>query len=138
MATTDAYRLADPATWYVGTDLVEAGTKAVLLDYTRDSRDDLLLAIEAGSGIAYRGLRSTGRAFGAVALHSSSMDFDRIKLASSDVNRDGRGDIVVYAGMTDGKSGTRLYVYRSGGTAFAAGELWLEDAGLDWESAEPY
>ena len=66
------------------------------------------------------------------------MDFDRVKLATSDVNRDGRGDIVVYARMPGGEPGTRLYVYRSTGSTLGAGELWLEDAGLDWQSAEPY
>jgi Stage II sporulation protein len=140
MATTTeaGYKLADPVTWYTGTDLTGPGTKAILLDYTRDSRDDLVLAIDAAPGTVYRGLRSTGKAFVAVTIYSSSMAFDRVKLATSDVNRDGRGDVVVYARLPDGAAGTRLYVYRSTGTALAAAELWLEDAGLDWQTVEPY
>ncbi|HEX5147539.1 MAG TPA: hypothetical protein VFW02_00570, partial [Candidatus Limnocylindrales bacterium] len=140
MATTTqaGYQLADPVTWYTGTDLVEAGTKGILLDYDRDSRDDLVLAVEAGTGTTYRGLRSTGAAFSAVTLNDASMDFDRVRLATSDVNRDGRGDVVVYARMTGGEPGTRVYVYRSTGSALGPAELWLEDAGLDWQSVEPY
>jgi Stage II sporulation protein len=136
--TATGYLLAAPATWYVSAELTRAGTKATLLDYSRDSRDDLVLAIDAGTGTSYRGLRSTGKAFEQVTLTSTSMDFGRIKLASSDVNRDGRGDVVVYAELPGGEPGTRLYVYRSTGTTLAAGELWLEDASLDWQAAEPY
>ena len=99
---------------------------------------DLVLAIDSGSGTTYRGLRSTGAAFSAVTLHDASMDFDRVRLATSDVNRDGRGDVVVYARMPAGEPGTRLYVYRSTGSALGPAELWLEDAGLDWQSVEPY
>jgi len=97
-----------------------------------------VLAIDSGSGTLYRGLRSNGKAFAATALYSAAIDFDRVKLATSDVNHDGRGDIVVYAELPDGGAGTRLYVYRSTGTALAAPELWLEDAGLDWQTVEPY
>jgi hypothetical protein len=139
MATTSAgYLLTGPATWYTDPNLTAAGTKTVLADYDRNSRDDLVLAIDAGSGTVYRGLRSTGRAFSAITLHSSSMAFGRVKLATSDVNHDGRGDIVVYASMPDDAPGTRLYVYRSTGIALAAGVPWLDDATLDWQTVEPY
>ncbi|MET1231874.1 MAG: SpoIID/LytB domain-containing protein [Candidatus Limnocylindrales bacterium] len=140
MATTTAagYELADPVTWYTGTDLAEPATKAILLDYTRDSRDDLVLAIDASPGTVYRGLRSTGKAFSATTIFSASMAFDRVKLATSDVNHDGRGDVVVYAKPPNDAAGTRLYVYRSTGTALAAAEMWLEDASLDWQTVEPY
>lgn len=140
MATTTqaGYKLADPVTWYTGPDLAQAATKAILLDYTRDSRDDLVLAIDAAPGTTYRGLRSTGKAFSAATIYSSSMAFDRVKLATSDVNHDGRGDVVVYAKLPDDAAGTRLYVYRSTGTALAAAEMWLEDASLDWQTVEPY
>ena len=140
MATTSqaGWLLADPVTWYIGADLTTAGTKAVIADYTRDSRDDLVLAVDTGTGTAYRGLRSTGKAFSAAALASAAMDFGRVKLISSDVNHDGRGDVVVYAKPPNDEPGTRLYVYRSTGTTLAAAELWLDDAGLDWQAVEPY
>jgi hypothetical protein len=140
MATTAqaGYLLAAPVTWYTNAELTPAGTKTVLLDYDRDSRDDLVLAVDAASGTVYRGLRSTGKAFSAATLHSSSIGFGRVKLATSDVNHDGRGDIVVYAEAPNGATGTRLYVYRSTGTALTAAELWLEDTSLDWQTVEPY
>ena len=114
------------------------GTKAILLDYDRDSRDDLVLAIDAASGTVYRGLRSTGRPSPRPRSSARRSAFDRVKLATSDVNRDGRGDVVVYAKLPGDAAGTRLYVYRSTGTALAAAEMWLEDASLDWQTVEPY
>ncbi len=138
MASQADGQLADPVTWYTGADLTEATSKAVLLDYDRDSRDDLVVAVEAPSGTIYRGLRSTGKAFSATTLYRSTLAFSRIKLAASDVDRNGRGDVVVYAKPTGSGSGTRLYVHRSTGTALASGELWLDDATLDWQAIEPY
>ena len=131
-------QFAAPTTWYTGSDLTEATSQAVLLDYDRNSRDDLVVAVEAPSGTIYRGLRSTGKAFSAATLSSSTIAFSRIKLATSDVDRNGRGDLVVYVKPTGSGSGTRLYVHRSTGTALASGELWLDDATLDWQAIEPY
>ena len=63
---------------------------------------------------------------------------DRIKLATSDVNHDGRGDMVVFARHADSSPGTRVYVYRSKGTSLAGGELWRDAPDLDWQAVEPY
>ena len=40
--------------------------------------------------------------------------------------------------VADGTFGTRLVVFRSAGTSLRGGDLWLEDAELDWEAAAPY
>ena len=97
-----------------------------------------MLALSSGSKTVYRGLRSTGKTFSAIDLYTSSIVVDRIKLATSDVNHDGRGDMVVFARQADGSPGTRVFVYRSKGTSLAAAELWREDLGLDWQAVEPY
>jgi hypothetical protein len=138
VTTATGSLLADPVTWYSASDLTAAGTKAAILDYDRDSRDDLVLAIGNGSRTTYRGLRSTGHAFSAVSLIDSPMAFGRIKVVSSDVNHDGRGDLIVYASPLNDAPGTQLYVYRSTGSTLAPGELWLEDPSLDWQAVEPY
>jgi len=138
LAAAPGGQLADPVTWYTGADLTMATTKAVLLDYTRDSRDDLMVAVETGSGLTYRALRSTGKAFSASTLYTSTLAFDHVKLATADVDRDGRGDVIVFAKPAGGDPGTRLYVHRSTGTDLTPGSLWLEDASLDWQTLEPY
>ncbi len=136
--TTTDWLLAEPVSWYTAAGLTMDATRSILADVDRDSRDDIVLALASGARTVYRGLRSTGAAFSASDLYSSSIVFDRIKLATSDVNHDGRGDMVVFARLADGSPGTRVYVYRSKGTSLAGAELWREDLGLDWQAVEPY
>jgi hypothetical protein len=45
---------------------------------------------------------------------------------------------VAYAQPADGGPGTRLMVFRSAGTSLESGDLWLEDADLDWATVAPY
>ncbi len=139
MATTATdWLLADPVTWYTAAGLTMDATRSVLADVDRNGRDDFVLALSSGSKTVYRGLRSTGSTFNVIDLYASSIVIDRIKLATSDVDHDGRGDMVVFASLADGSSGTRVYVYRSRGSSLARAELWREDLGLDWQKVEPY
>ncbi|HVQ22913.1 MAG TPA: VCBS repeat-containing protein, partial [Candidatus Saccharimonadia bacterium] len=139
LATTKTdWLLADPVTWYTAAGLTMDATRSILADVDRDGRDDIVLALASGTKTIYRGLRSTGSAFSASDLYSSSIGVSRIKLATSDVDHDGRGDMVVFARLADGSPGTRIYVYRSKGTSLAGAELWREDLGLDWQAVEPY
>ncbi|HEY8167444.1 MAG TPA: SpoIID/LytB domain-containing protein [Candidatus Limnocylindrales bacterium] len=133
-----AIAMSAPTTWYTGAGLTTAGTRTIVTDYDRDSRDDLMLAIGTVSGLTYRALHSTGKLFQGIDLYNSSIAVDRVKLISSDVNRDGRGDVVAYTRLSDGSFGTRLYVYKSVGDDLAKNELWDEDTTLDWETVEPY
>ena len=138
-STPDAgHALADPVTWYECTDLTRNTTQTVVTDYDRDGRDDLVLALPAGTGFAFRGLRATGSAFAASTLYTSGIAFDRIKLGAGDVNHDGRGDVIAYTRLYDGAFGTRLFVLTSTCTKFNASALWLEDPTLDWQVLEPY
>ena len=86
----------------------------------------------------FRGLRSNGKSFGSVALGSTGLSVDRLKLVTSDIDTNGRGDVVAYVRRAGGATGTRLITYRSLGTSLDDGDLWLEDTALDWEAAEPY
>ena len=139
LATTKTdWLLADPVTWYTAAGLTMDATRSILADVDRDGRDDIVLALASGTKTIYRGLRSTGSAFSASDLYSSSIGVSRIKLATSDVDHDGRGDMVVFARLADGSPGTRIYIYRSKGTSLAGAELWREDLGLDWQAVEPY
>ena len=97
-----------------------------------------MVALRTDTGTTYRALRSTGKGFVATNLYHSTLAFDHIKLASGDVDRNGRGDLVVYAKVPGSDTGTRLYVHRSTGTDITAGALWLDDGSLDWQTAEPY
>ena len=136
--TTTGWLLADPVTWYTAAGLTMGGTRSILADVDRNGRDDIVLALSSGSRTVYRALRSTGSTFSVIDLYASSIVIDRIKLATSDVDHDGRGDMVVFARLADGSPGTRVYVYRSKGTSLAGAELWREDLGLDWQPVEPY
>lgn len=136
--TSEPIVITGPTTWYTASGVTAASTDAVVTDYDRNGRDDVVLALPTADGLLLRGLRSTGGAFQPVDLVASSIDVDRVKLVSSDVNHDGRGDVVAYTRMADGATGTRLYVFRSIGTDLARAALWLEDTALDWQTAEPY
>ena len=80
-----------------------------------------------------RRLKDFGRGF----YTTTSLAFDRIKLAAGDMNADGRGDVVMYARHEDGSPGTELRTYLSNGSALV-GTLWLDDPALDWSTVKPY
>ena len=127
-----------PETWLDLSDLPAASTKTVLADLNRDGRVDLVVDRPVGtSGSQFLGLLSTGSSFTQRTLWTNSASFrwSTSRIASADVDGDGRGDIVVL--YNAGNAGSRLYRFLSTGTALkSAGST--TDPTLPWAGAAPY
>jgi len=133
-----AASVSAPVTWLDLPDLAAAGAKTVIADVNRDGRADLVVDRALGSaGSQMVGLLSTGRAFTQKTLWTSTGSFrwSASRLASADVDGDGRGDIVVL--YNAGAAGSRLYRFLSTGSSLtSAGST--ADPTLLWAGAAPY
>ena len=69
---------------------------------------------------------------GLLVQHIASFTWTGTKLATADLNKDGRADLVVYRDMGTG-NGTDAYRFLSNGTSFH-GTLWRALPGLDFRS----
>ncbi|MGH2406791.1 MAG: FG-GAP repeat domain-containing protein, partial [Candidatus Limnocylindrales bacterium] len=137
LASGPSGTLSAPVQWYVGADLLRATTLTTVTDFDRDGRDDIVLAVKTDIGFALVGMRATGSAFARTTLATSTLAFGQVKLGAGDFNGDGRGDVLVYAALSGGATGSRLTTYLSNGTLLTAAN-WLDDAKLTWTTIEPY
>ena len=127
-----------PVAWLDMPDLAAAGAKTVLADINRDGRADLVVDRALGStGSQMLGLLSTGGAFTQKTLwtNTGSFRWSASRIASADVDGDGRGDIVVL--YNAGTAGSRLYRFLSTGTSLASAGS-TADPTLPWAGAAPY
>jgi hypothetical protein len=129
--------LGKPFPWYETADVSTTASQTVAADLDRDGRTDLVVGQPYGvSGTRFLGLMSSGGAFSVQTLWSAATGYawGSVKMASADVNGDGRGDVVVLYNM--GRSGTRLHVFLSTGTALRPTSR-MTDPTLVWNSARP-
>ncbi len=117
---------ADTATWFL------AG------DWNRDGRADLMTVRSNGpTGMLATAYVSDGERFEARVLRETTSGFrvSAAKLAVSDVNGDGRSDIVAF--YDGGEAGTRILPMLSMGTRLSSLPATL-DPGLDWSTIHPF
>jgi hypothetical protein len=127
-----------PEVWIELPDLPAAGAKTVVADINRDGRADLVIDRALGAtGSTMVGLLSTGGSFTARTLWSNSGKFrwSASRIASADVNGDGRDDLVVL--YNAGAAGSRFYQFLSTGTSLRPAGSTI-DPGLPWAGAALY
>ncbi len=126
-------RLTGPSTWAIEsaplTDIA-----AVVGDANRDGRDDILLVRRYGDGIRVLVNRSTGTSFTRTWYGlKQPVPFAGTRFTTSDLNRDGRADLLGFADRgTDASGaslGTDLWRLYSNGVVYSGGR-WLSDASL--------
>lgn len=132
--------LAPLARWFDAPDLLLNGMLATVGDVNRDGIDDLFVAFPTGAGRTQidviRGWRFKVRRttfWTAAATHP--LPLAELKIATADVNLDGRPDIVLYRDR--GEDGTTLVVLRATYRKLRP-YTTLTDATLDWATATPY
>ena len=127
-----------PEPWLDVADLAAAGAKTVLADINGDGRSDVVVDRAVGlAGSQMLGLMSTGSAFVQRILwtNTGSFRWRASRLASADVDGDGRGDIVVLYNL--GAAGSRLFRFLSTGSKLRSSGA-TTDPGLPWAGAAPY
>lgn len=109
--------------------------RAVVGDVNRDSRDDVILARRrSGDLLSIFVLRATSSAtFVQSTWWTSWFSWSGTRLATADVNRDGRGDLIVY--RNGGATGTLVYRLTSTGLAFS-GAWWRTLTAVSWSTIE--
>ncbi len=133
VTSATALRMDGPTSWATeGAPL--ADISAVVGDPNRDGRDDVLLVRRAAAGIRVLVDRSSGTSFTRTWFGGPlPVPFAGTRFTTSDLNRDGRSDLLAFVDRGADEAGTplgtdlwRLY---SNGVAYT-GELWLTDATL--------
>ncbi len=117
---------ADGATWFL------AG------DWNRDGRADLMAVRPNGpAGMLATALISDGERFDTRVLRETTSGFrvPAAKFTVSDVNGDGRSDVVAF--YDAGETGTRIFPMLSMGTRLSSLPDTL-DPGLDWNTIDPF
>ncbi len=129
---------SDPHPWFEDAAPVAASTRVLAGDWNRDGRDDLMMIRASGpSGMTATALLSDGASFEPKIFRTSTTGFrlDAAKLTVSDVNGDGRADVVAL--YDAGALGTRVLPLLSTGTRLASAPATL-DPTLLWASIEPF
>jgi stage II sporulation SpoD-like protein/VCBS repeat protein len=111
----------------------------VVGDFDRDGRDDVVvgrrLVPDRLSVLVLRASRSaryTTETWWSASKHFSWLE---THLATADLNRDGRSDLVAY--RRDATGGTLVHRFLSSGSAFRM-ELWRSLPGLRWETLDVF
>lgn len=125
--------------WLDAPDLIATETRHVVADYNRDGRDELLVVARAASGMTVIGLRSSGSAFSRSIRYttpsSDPLPFARLRVATGDLNADGRSDLSLFEKLEDGS--TRLH--RVLGTETAMIRVTpTTDSTLPWDELRQY
>ncbi len=129
----------DPHLWSDGAVMGDATTRELAGDWNRDGREDLMLLSENGpAGVIATALVSDGAAFDPKVYRSTATGFRLgvAKLTVSDVNGDGRSDVVAFYDAGAGE-GTRVLPLISTGTRLASLPGTI-DPTLPWDSVEPF
>lgn len=127
-----------PETWLELPALAASGARTVVADVNGDGRADLVVDRALGAtGSEFDGLLSDGRTFTVRTLWKNPRAFrwSASRIASADVDGDGRGDVVVL--YNAGNAGSRLYRFLSTGTALKSVGA-TTDPTLVWAGAAPY
>ena len=130
---------SDPHPWSDGIVMGDASTRELAGDWNRDGRDDLMLLTANGpAGVVATALISDGAAFDPKPFRSTTTGFRLgvAKLTVSDVDGDGRSDVVAFYDAGAG-AGTRVLPLISTGTRLASLPGTL-DPTLSWASIEPF
>ena len=133
--------LAPLATWFDAPDLLLNGMLATVGDVNRDGIDDLFVAFPTGAGRTQIDVIRSWRRFKVrrttlwTAAVTHPLPLAELKIATADVNLDGRPDIVLYRDR--GEDGTTLVVLRATYRKLRP-YTTLTDATLDWATATPY
>lgn len=130
---------SDPHLWSDGVVMGDASTHELAGDWNRDGREDLMLLTANGpAGVIATALVSDGTAFDPKVYRSTTSGFRLgvAKLTVSDVNGDGRSDVVALYDAGAGE-GTRVLPLVSTGTRLASLPGTL-DPTLPWASIEPF
>jgi hypothetical protein len=130
---------SDPHLWSDGAVMGDGTTRELAGDWNRDGREDLLLMTANGAtGVVATALLSDGEGFDPKVFRSTATGFRLgvAKLTVSDVNGDGRSDVVALYDAGAGE-GTRVLPLVSTGTRLASlpGAL---DPTVDWNTVEPF
>jgi hypothetical protein len=114
-------------------------------DVDRDGRSDVILALGTAGGLEIMALRSpaSGTAFIPVPMTPPlPLPFETTRFSTSDLNRDGRADVVALVDRgtdADGNDlGTTIWRLLSNSTGTLDLRSWSGGASLDWETASPY
>jgi hypothetical protein len=142
--STGARVLGSMATW--GTvPLPPSSLRALIGDVDRDGRSDVILALGTAGGLEIMALRSpaSGTAFIPVPMTPPlPLPFETTRFSTSDLNRDGRADVVALVDRgtdADGNDlGTTIWRLLSNSTGTLDLRSWSGGASLDWETASPY
>ena len=105
-----------PEAWLDLPDTPAASARTVITDVNRDGRADLVIDRPLGAtGSQLLGLLSSGSSFTTKSLWSNpgSFRWSASRIAATDVNGDGRGDVVVL--YNAGAGGSKLYRFLSVG-----------------------
>jgi hypothetical protein len=138
-------RLLDSMTTWGSVPLPPSSLRTLIGDVDRDGRSDVILALGTAAGVEILALRSptSGSAFIPQPMTSPlALPFETTRFSTSDLNRDGRADVVALVDRgvdVDGNDlGTQVWRLLSNNTATLDLRTWSVGAALDWETASPH
>jgi hypothetical protein len=133
-------RVLDSMTTWGSVPLPPSSLRALIGDVDRDGRTDIILILGTADGMEIMALRSpaSGSAFMPQSMTGPlALPFETTRFSTSDLNRDGRADLVALVDRgtdVDGNDlGTQVWRLLSNSTATLDLHPWSVGLSLDWE-----